>query len=105
MAANMKARAALVLGLLAGSFALPAIPAAAQAQYFVTSTDDQVDATLGDGMCRTAIGTCTLRAAVMEANAHPGQPAAIVLPAGRYELAIPPDQPTSLLSYWPGRAA
>ncbi len=54
----------------------------------VDSTTDAPDATRSDGMCRTAGGGCTLRAAVMEANAHPGS--TIVLPAGRYDLGIPP---------------
>src|SRR5262249_48349405 len=44
-----------------------------------------VDATPGDGVCATAAGACTLRAAVMEANAVPGDDA-IFLPAGIFRL-------------------
>jgi hypothetical protein len=54
----------------------------------VNSTTDAPDISPGDGDCRAANGTCTLRAAVMEANAHPGS--TIVIPAGRYVLSIPP---------------
>lgn len=38
----------------------------------VNSTGDAVDANPGDGQCRTSGGVCTLRAAIMEANARPG---------------------------------
>jgi CSLREA domain-containing protein len=35
-------------------------------------TDDLIDATTGDCICSVGIGGCTLRAAIMEANACPG---------------------------------
>lgn len=54
----------------------------------VDSAVDAVDAAPGDGACRTAAGTCTLRAAVMEANALAG-PDLVLVPAGRYVLTIP----------------
>jgi CSLREA domain-containing protein len=38
----------------------------------VDSTEDTDDTTPGDGLCRTAAGTCTLRAAITEANAEAG---------------------------------
>ena len=38
----------------------------------VTSTADAVDAAIGNGVCATAGGECTLRAAVQEANAQTG---------------------------------
>src|SRR5262245_50220381 len=61
--------------------------ASAQADtYTVNSTVDAVDATPGNGTCATAAGTCTLRAAVQEANAHAG-PDTITLPAGHYFLS------------------
>lgn len=65
--------------------------AAAQAtggRYQVDSTTDAPDDSPGDGRCASADGDCTVRAAVMEANAHPGS--TIVIPAGRYRLTIPP---------------
>lgn len=42
------------------------------ATFVVDSTADSVDAHPGDGVCADAGGACTLRAAVMEANALPG---------------------------------
>ena len=56
--------------------------------FVVNSTRDAVDASPGDGVCATAEGDCTLRAAVMEANALRG-PDTIILPAGTYALSIP----------------
>ncbi|MGE5222090.1 MAG: choice-of-anchor Q domain-containing protein [Omnitrophica WOR_2 bacterium] len=51
----------------------------------VNSTLDAPDADTGDGICATASGTCTLRAAIMQANVLP-ETASIVLPAGIYLL-------------------
>ncbi len=62
-------------------------PASAVLTFAVTSTADAVDASPGDGVCATANGQCTLRAAVQEANAFPGV-SAITVPAGGYNLAI-----------------
>ncbi|WP_113704469.1 right-handed parallel beta-helix repeat-containing protein [Nonomuraea lactucae] len=83
---------AALLAAFAGTVA--AAPASAQAAsapliFTVDSTQDAVDADASDRACRTAAGTCTLRAAVMAANAQPGS--TIKLPAGRYRLTIPPD--------------
>ena len=56
---------ALLLGLHA--------PAAVSAATFaVGSGTDGADVAPGDGVCATGAGTCTLRAAVEEANALPG---------------------------------
>jgi CSLREA domain-containing protein len=63
-----------------------AVPAGA-ATFTVNTTADAVDATPGDGACASAGGSCSLRAAVMEANTLPG-PDTIVLPAGRYTLTL-----------------
>ncbi|MEW5989035.1 MAG: choice-of-anchor Q domain-containing protein, partial [Chloroflexota bacterium] len=60
---------------------------AASATFTVNSTIDAVDANPGDGICATAAGECTLRAAVQEANALAGADA-ITLPAGVIELTI-----------------
>ncbi len=40
--------------------------------YMVNNTADAIDKNPGDDVCATAANVCTLRAAVMEANAHPG---------------------------------
>lgn len=57
-------------GLLALSGSLSGVAEAAT--FVVDSTLDGVDATPGDGLCLTASSACTLRAAVMEANARAG---------------------------------
>ncbi len=56
----------------------------------VNSTADEVDAKPGDGTCATASGTCSLRAAIQEANRLPGTQT-IIVPAGTYALSVPPD--------------
>jgi hypothetical protein len=55
--------------------------------YMVNSTLDLPDGDIGDGVCATAPpgSVCTLRAAVMQANAHTG-PDYITMPAGTYVL-------------------
>jgi CSLREA domain-containing protein len=55
----------------------------------VNSTADAADVAPGDGVCETAPGnrTCTLRAAVQEANAAAGA-GVIILPAGIYTLTV-----------------
>ncbi len=58
--------------------------------FQVNSTLDQVDVDGLDGICLTAAGTCTLRAAVMQANRSGGM-VRILLPAGVFTLTRPPD--------------
>lgn len=53
--------------------------------FTVTSVLDTVDAGPGDGVCADSVGACTLRAAVMEANALAG-PDTILLPADTFSL-------------------
>jgi len=60
----------------------------------VDSTTDAADAHPGDGVCDIGNGTCTLRAAVQEANALPGADT-IILPAGTYMLSIPGQNETN----------
>jgi len=75
---------AICLGL-----ALYVAPARAGGTFNVNTIADQMDANPGDGVCATAIGSgvCSLRAAVMEANALGGVNV-IDLPAGIYNLSI-----------------
>ena len=54
----------------------------------VNSTADAPDAAVGDGLCETAEGTCTLRAAVMEANASDSRQIIDLDPDQTYELTI-----------------
>lgn len=73
-----------------GAGAVAVVSHAAQAVTFtVDSTADQVDAKPGDGKCATAVGTCTLRAAIQEANEQGG--GIINLNPGTYVLAIAPN--------------
>lgn len=53
----------------------------------VDSTADEVDVAPGDGTCRSISNRCTLRAAVMESNAHQGHDR-IEVPSGRYALSL-----------------
>ena len=74
---------------VAAILGLEAAVASPGANFVVNSTRDAVDVLAGDGACVTSAGTCTLRAAIQEANAHPGADA-IHVPAGAYRIAIPP---------------
>jgi CSLREA domain-containing protein/uncharacterized repeat protein (TIGR01451 family) len=72
----------LILVLLT---ALAAVPAHA-ATFTVNSTADDKDINKGDGICATALGECTLRAAITEANNFSGAPHTIIVPAGTYTI-------------------
>lgn len=71
--------------LLAGPMVFGASPAKAVSSFTVNDTRDLHDADRGDGACRTAGGTCTLRAAIEQGNAS-GQSATIVVPSGTFVL-------------------
>ena len=62
--------------LIAFALAFAAVPSCAQAAntFTVDSMVDMADAGLADGRCRTADDTCTLRAAIQQANATANQP-------------------------------
>ncbi len=76
--------------MLAAFLLLFAVKAHADVTFNVTSTLDQIDDNTNDGVCRTTSNTCTLRAAIMQAN-HWGNPefAIINVPAGIYRLTLP----------------
>jgi len=76
---------AVILAVIA--FPLDLAYSAPGSTYTATSVLDSVDAAPGDGECADSIGTCTLRAAVMETNASAG-PDTIVLLADTYALTI-----------------
>lgn len=72
--------------ILTALLAMAACTWAQAATFTVDTTADLSDATPGDGICGTgAAGTCSLRAAIMEANMLPGADI-ITLPAGYYAL-------------------
>jgi hypothetical protein len=76
---------AAILAVIA--FPLDLAYSAPGSTFTATSILDSVDAAPGDGVCADSIGTCTLRAAVMEANASAG-PDTIELLADTYALTI-----------------
>lgn len=58
------------------------------ATFLVDALPDGIDAAPGDGVCATAVGDCTLRAAIMEANGLPG-PDTVMVPAGTFPIERP----------------
>ncbi len=66
----------LVLVLLVGSMSVAWAAIATTIQdssdLTVNTTSDEPDARPGDGLCQTADRSCSLRAAIEEANAYPG---------------------------------
>jgi CSLREA domain-containing protein len=86
----------LALTVLALAFVLCASPSAAAggSPFTVNDTTDAVDAHPGDGVCASASGKCTLRAAVQEANALPGADT-IILKSATYKFTIPGDDDTA----------
>ncbi|MGB9104059.1 MAG: VCBS repeat-containing protein, partial [Terriglobales bacterium] len=55
--------------------------------FTVNTTNDTVDVTPGDSICADSNGQCSLRAAIMEANATAGVDT-IMVPAGTYTLTL-----------------
>ena len=76
-----------VAALVLAAVTLTPTPAAAQSAFTVFDGTDAVDAAIGDGVCATATGGCTLRAAVMETNARPGADT-IVIAVSRVVLTL-----------------
>lgn len=70
-------------------FSLPGLPgkSASGKTFNVTVVNDTVDKSPGDGKCADAIGNCSLRAAIMEANVRAGSDL-INLPADTFRLKI-----------------
>ena len=83
------ARRVRVLGISVVANLTLAISASAVIVFNVDSTLDQIDDDTSDGVCHTAANTCTLRAAVMQANPVISVGATVVLPAGTYTLTLP----------------
>jgi hypothetical protein len=70
---------------------LGALPVLAS-DFVVDSTADAPDMVPGDGWCQTESGECTIRAAVMEAEALPGLDR-IEVPSGVYTLTLAASDP------------
>jgi hypothetical protein len=82
-------RTYLALPIAVALLAILAPSATFGATFTVNSTLDQPDDLTIPGTCHTAANTCTLRAAVMQANRAGGVSVTIVVPAGLYKLTIP----------------
>src|SRR5918992_30704 len=83
----------IVLGLALALLALQSSYAFAQSTpgrdpIVVTTTADAPDTSAGDGVCRTAGGQCSVRAAIQEANGLIGHDV-VEIPSGTYEIEIP----------------
>lgn len=77
----------IVILLAAAVFLAPPRPAHA-ATFTVNSTADAVDANPGNGVCATAGGVCTLRAAIQEANALAGADTIVFAVDGTFTLTL-----------------
>lgn len=55
-------------------------------EFIVNSASDGADDNVADGVCHTLTGTCTLRAAAMQANHIVNEDSTIVVPSGFYQL-------------------
>src|SRR5918998_650001 len=96
--------AAITLPLVLPALRRPGFADAARA-FQVNDTNDRVDANLGDGLCRTSQNTCTLRAAIQQANMLNGADE-INLPGGVYTIRLgggavvdPPDPPGGVVGF------
>jgi CSLREA domain-containing protein len=72
------------------SVVFSAVNSNAPLNFYVNTTLDTTDSNPGDGKCADVNGKCSLRAAIMEANADSNAPVNIYLPSGTYNLSITP---------------
>ena len=75
------------VGLIAAMAAFATAGSASSAVYVVDHASDGGDLDPADGICSTSTGTCTLRAAIQQANQNPGHDV-VELPAGVYSIGI-----------------
>ncbi len=62
----------LALVIFASTYLLPGRPAQADVSFVVTTNTHDGDSNISDGLCATAAGPCSLRAAIEQANATAG---------------------------------
>jgi CSLREA domain-containing protein len=70
------------------TFAFPSYATISSYTFNVNTFTDSVDTNPGDGICDNGSGACSLRAAIMEANALSPANVTINVPAGTYNLTI-----------------
>lgn len=75
--------------LLLGASWLVSSTVLADSTYIVNTTADVIDDNTDDGICHTSANTCSLRAAIMQANHLVAGSVAIRLPAGTFRLTRP----------------
>ncbi|GEM_PF-4990752 len=76
------------IGAAATLAACASVWPATAATYTVNDSADAPDQNVSDGVCQSTLGTCTLRAAIMQANQTPGHET-VELPLGVYSMARP----------------
>ena len=70
---------------------VPAIAEDAPVTFTVNTVADRIDDNVNDGLCHTSVNTCSLRAAIMQANhLNTNGRVSIEVPAGNYVLTIAP---------------
>ena len=69
---------------------LTVLPPGASTVFTVDTVDDLVDGDIADGKCLTLENNCSLRAAVMQAEASTDSQTVINVPAGIYKLTLEP---------------
>jgi hypothetical protein len=84
----MKTIKGITLSIFAVVVLFSAVSLVKAATFTVNDASDVQDSFPGNGLCATAVGTCTLRAAISEANGLAGADI-ITLPAGVYTITIP----------------
>ncbi|BCW93141.1 MAG: hypothetical protein KatS3mg007_1035 [Thermoanaerobaculum sp.] len=77
-----------LLPLVGAAFFICLVPAVKAATFTVTTTADTVDANPGDSACADSSGNCSLRAAVMEANALGGSHTIVLQMGQTYTLSL-----------------
>ena len=80
-------RSAAVYAAACFAILFGAVMTVSAATFTVNSTTDTVDSSPGNGVCLDAVFRCTVRAAIMEANAFAGVDT-IRVPSGTYTLTI-----------------
>jgi hypothetical protein len=95
----LRLHALILIGIALATAALAGAATAPTTLTFkVDSPADEVDVKLGDGICKSVSGKCTLRAALNEVSAmkSTGKPVVITLPKGEYQLQIEPPAAATL---------
>src|SRR3954465_459933 len=86
LASKLVVAAVAVMGLAANL----GVAAGAEFNVTVDTADDRIDDNTNDGVCHTTVNTCSLRAAIMQANHTAVAVAHINVPAGTYQLTRAP---------------